>query len=175
MVVGGCATVLGERRGDWNSIAVSARWLCVKAGGLGNVLVGPYGIFEILMGANHAQMKPRPKLRIGPTGKTGSRATLNITTQTIGGIVGERSTEEATQAMANIGAIDIPNPTYGYLRGIQLVRDRIDDLCRQVRGKQKREGIYVPGRRLFFRYHMKYTMGVIEQGEVWGGNYPNFR
>ena len=86
-------------------------------GSTNHVLLGPYEIYEILMGANHAQKRPRLKLGIGSEGKTGSYATMNIATQTIGGIVGKRSMEEATQPMRNNGAIDIPIPTYGYLIG----------------------------------------------------------
>ena len=40
------------------------------------------------------------------------------------GEVGKRSVEEANLAMGN-GAIDIPNPAYGYLVGSQLMRGKM--------------------------------------------------
>ena len=92
----------------------------MKDGELKHAPVSPYGIFEILMEVNHEKKQPMLKLRIGPTGKTGPYSALNITTQTIGGISGKRSMEEATRSMKNNGSIDIPNPKYGYLRGSQL-------------------------------------------------------
>ena len=58
--------------------------------------------------------------------KTASLATLNITPQTIGGISGKRSREEVARSMRNNGAIDIPNPTYGYLGGSQITHGRMD-------------------------------------------------
>ena len=84
-----CETALGGK-GDWKSIAVSRRWLIMKDGAMSRVIASPYGIFVILMEANRPQKQPMMKLIIGPTGKTGSYATLSIMAQTIGGIVGKR-------------------------------------------------------------------------------------
>ena len=49
---------------------------------------------------------------------------MNIVTQTIDGIVGKRPAEGATLAMMNNGAIDIPDPAYGYLREVNLFAKR---------------------------------------------------
>ena len=98
----------------------------MKDGATNHVLAGPYEIYEILMEANHAQKQPMLKLRIGTAGKTGPYATSGVMTQTIGGIVGKRSREEATQSVKNNGSIDIPIPTYGYLGGSQITHERMD-------------------------------------------------
>ena len=58
-------------------------------------------------------------------GDTGSKSTLNITAQIIGGIIGNTPNEEVAQSMRISGSIEIPNPTYGYLRAIQLGREMI--------------------------------------------------
>ena len=81
-------------------------------GSLKHVLATPYEIYEILTESNYEHHQSRLKLRIGPAGKTGPYATLNIMAQTIDGIVGKRYAEEAAQSLRNNGAIDIPNPTY---------------------------------------------------------------
>ena len=155
----------------------------MKDGALKHVLVDPYGIFKILMEANHAQKQPRLKLRIGPAGKTGPYATLGVAKKTIGVIVGKISTEEATREMKNNGAIDISNRTYGYLRGSQLIHEGMDqclyndwaqlDLDEMIH--VDRLGINVSEKAFIGqvggcarRYHIQYTRGVIEKGEVWG-------
>ena len=86
--------------------------------------VGECEIFEMLMDVNHEQRQGRWKLRIGPTGKTGTYAALNKVTQTIDGIVGYKSKEEVDQATRSSGSIEIPDPTYGYLGASQLERER---------------------------------------------------
>ena len=63
----------------------------MKDGPTKHDLVSPYGIYEILTEATHAQRQPMIKLRIGSAGKTGPYATLNISTQTIDGVVGKKS------------------------------------------------------------------------------------
>ena len=74
--------------GAWKSITVSRRRLYLEDGVANRVLVGPYGICAILMAPNHAQRQPILRLRIGSGEKTGPYATLNILTQTIGGVDG---------------------------------------------------------------------------------------
>ena len=70
------------------------------------------------MEVNREQAHPRLKLRIGPMGETWSYATLNVMGKAIDGIDGRRYVGEATQSLRNNGAIDIPDPTYGYLGGL---------------------------------------------------------
>ena len=139
-------------------------------------LARPYEIIEILTELNQMQRQQMLKLRIGSTGKTGSYSTLNIMTQTTDGIAGQRSREEAAQAMRNNGAIDIPNPKYGYLGRSQITHDRLNQcLYNDWIQRDIGEIIYVyrlggnSSAREFMcqigvcacRHHVKYTRGVI--------------
>ena len=77
---------------------------------LKNFPVSPYGIFEILMEVNRDEKNPRLRLRIGETGNARSYATRNISTQSIGGVAGRRSVDEAESALSRGGAIATPSP-----------------------------------------------------------------
>ena len=71
-------------------------------------LRNPYGSVSCAE-ATEAEAKNRVR------GETGPYAKLDITTQTIGGVVGKKSMEAAAREMENNGSIEIPSPSYGYL------------------------------------------------------------
>ena len=102
-------------------------------------------------------------------------------THPIDGLVGSRSVEEANSALRKNGAIEIPMPTYGYLRGRQLTHGKLGyDLHNLWEGKDLYEMIYVDrfggnnSELAFFRqegvcscrYHMRYTRGITEKGDI---------
>ena len=108
---------------------------------------------------------------------------MNITKQSIGGIVGNKSKEEVAQAMHGSGSIEIPDPSYGYLRESQLERERADrNLKNDWDGGDSVGLIYVDriggnssdiafARKVKVfacRYRTKYTRGFGEKGEEWG-------
>ena len=149
---------------------------------MNRVPASPYEIYEILAEVNNAHKQPRMKLRIGSTGKTRSYATLNITTQPIVGVFGKKSRDEVTLSMKNSGSIEIPTPTYCYMRSSQMKHGGID-ICRYNDWIQQDLGelIYVDrlgedsSDRAFMyqvggcacRYRTKYKRGVVEKGQEW--------
>ena len=95
---------------DWTPIAASTWRMSLKDAAIRHVLANPYEIFEILMGKIREEPNSRLRLRFGTTGYPGSYATLNIMAESIGGIVGNISSNEADAALIGRGLIAIPNP-----------------------------------------------------------------
>ena len=112
-----CGVVVGNDGEGWKSIAVSTWRMSLGDAVMRRFLVSPYGIFEILMERSRDGPNPKLRHRVGTTGKTGSYATLNIMVESIGGVVGNRPSNEANEALRGGGLIAIPNPEYGYLMG----------------------------------------------------------
>ena len=116
-----CGAVMGNDGEDWKSIEASQWRLNLKGTVLRHVLLSPYEVYEISMVGNREGGNPRLKLRVGPTGNTGSYAALNIITHPIGGIVGRRSVAEVDSSLSLSGYIAIPIPEYGYLMGGRIL------------------------------------------------------
>ena len=113
-----------ELWGDWELIAVSQRRIYMEDGVMNHDLLSPYGTYEILTGGNHAQGKPRLKLRIAPAGKGAICDVEHLDADDRWGRRGEIQ-GGATQSMQRNGAIEIPRPTYGYFRGSQVTHERM--------------------------------------------------
>ena len=177
-----CGIQIGENGEDWETISVILRCVSLEDAFLKNVLVSPYEILEILMGHNREEGNPRRKLRIGTARNAGNVASINAMVETIDGVVGSRALVGENEALAARGHLaEMPAPAYGYVRGIFLLRERMEfDLCNDRANGNLGELTYtdrqgVKGhswpfiRRLQWRscrYHMRYTRGVEAKGDM---------
>ena len=94
-----CGIKIGGNGGDWESIAVSLWWLGLRDAFLKQVLVSPCEIFEISTEHSREEVDPRRKQAIGTTGNAGSHAATNLMVETIEGVIGTISLEEANAAL----------------------------------------------------------------------------
>ena len=85
-----CGIRIGGNGEDWKTISISQRWIYIKDSFSRHVLVGPYGIYEILTGDNREEMNPRRNLRIREAGNAGVAAISGMV-EAIEGIVGCRA------------------------------------------------------------------------------------
>ena len=104
-------------------------------------------------------------------------------THSIEGVVGKRSVDEVHIALKKNGSVEIPNPTYGYLGGSQIMHEKryyvlpngwiqsdLDEMIYVDRlgGGDIEMAFTCQVRGCACRYHTQYTRGVDEKGEAWG-------